>query len=986
MRIIHKVVSIFLILLVAASTQTQPSSGMHTTRHVEFSLLDVTWGEKTAPLEPEPGDTALPLIIALTPSGVLRSTLKITGLTATITYTTPSITAPDGSSSEKDIVEGIFTVGQRVEFRFTSNLDKKMPLGTYSADLRIDFNVVDGASETGDQYLLKIPLKILGRPDIKYRLEPSILAPAALNAVALIVENNGSAPAYGLETTFIADKTTILNGTSPWTTASLSAKSSTRLPFTLYVHPDLENRVAKATASTKYRSSQGTILKAEKQIYFTVEARKNLFKQTLTITVKGGTENEGSIILTYTGKETLNKLDITLTATPPSSITGTSTWIFNQIRQDDNIHIPVKLLAEKSSRIATLTATIQYSDPMGSTIKETLEQSFTVEANPESSTMIRATNIQIDAGGITMLKLLLTNNRSSIIKNVNIEAQVSQPFSIIGSNTWSYKELTKEQTVELQLSLYAPASALGSSVGLSVTIRYLDQVGTSLSDSHKIGLTASRSLRGGSVSFEPEGLELTAGADNTVTIAMRNLRSFELRDIQVTARATEPLRIIGTTSWSLASIKPSDRTTFSVRLLVSAQLAGSSGQVTFTAEYYDSFGEKSQESRTIGFSIPRGVISTSPITISLSNADVKRGAVNRIHLSLSNVGNTPLRDFDMKVSLLGLATIVGSEGRLTTKTLGISSVTIMELPILVLDEISTTSITLQFDIAYSDAVGETHTENRRIALAVASTSASPVLISSSTSDIVAGSRFNYTLIISNKGDHAVSDVEVKAEAPSTVPISGIEPRWVLGRIMPGEERKLSLPVFAFDKTAGSTGSFIISTSYSDNGVLRSERKTLGFTVVGVVDLRVTDINFTPQPMFAGSRFTVAGTLFNAGNVDAKAVNIGFPSTDIFLRDSAGTQVLVGDVSAGSQVPFSLSGIISTEAKLGSYPLKLAVSFKDDRGSLRSLEISENAQIAAAGAEQRETNVQPLLSTPSILIGLVIGAVLTSLVIFVLRRR
>ncbi len=985
MRRISRLASTILMLLLIACLQPKQAEGARSLNQVDYALLDVTWGQKGSTLEPASGDQLFSLTVAVAPSAVLKSSIRIGGLTGKLTYSTPYITSQDGSSSEEDSVEGIYGLGQRIEFHYTVNLDKNMPFGTYYASLTVRFFVADGSTEEGEPFRLTIPLKILGRADFRYRLEPSVLAPGAVNTLILVVENTGSAPAYSLETTFTAEKTTIVEGNTPWTTDFLSAKGSARIPFTLYVHPDLENRIAKGIVSAKYRSSQGSILTVEKQVSFTVEARRNLFRLSSSLILKSGVENNGTITVTYLGQATLDRIDITLAPTPPATITSTPRWTFYQIRSGGNTSIPLKIFAEKGSRSTTVTATIQYLDPMGAQIKETLDQSFPVEAAPEGSTTLRYTSFTAKAGDTTEVKILLSNTRSSAIRNVNVESQVSQPFSIIGTSTWSFREINRAQEADLPLTLYTPSSALGASGILVVTVRYSDQYGTSSTDTHRIGFVASKKPQEGSVSFEASVLELTAGATNTVSITLNNGRSFELRDSQVTARASDPLKIIGPSSWNLPSVKQSSRSDFTLQLLVPNQASGASGLVTFNIEYSDPFGEKVKDSHSIGFSIPKSTLTTSPLTVSLSNATVKTSSLNSLTLILGNNGGTAVGDIDLKIAPVATGSIIGSEGRWVIRRLDPGRAQSMPFT-LFLPEGASSALSLQLDISYSDVLGGTRVESRRISLVVGSATSSSLLVTALGGEVVAGSRSNYTLIVTNTASHTVTDAEIRVEAPATLTIVATEGRWPLGRLMSGEAKKVIVPVFAFDKSVGSKGTLSLSVSYSDEGVLRSEKKSLDFTVVGLIDLRLTDLVFTPHPLPAGSKFTVSGTLFNAGNVEIKASTIRFNVSPVFKRQAdAATDALIGDISSGSQTPFSLSGQISPDASPGGHSLKLTASFKDDRGVWRTLELAEEAQVVPQGSGNKEQPAQPLLSVQNILLGTALITVV-AVIVYVVKRR
>jgi hypothetical protein len=122
-------------------------------------------------------------------------------------------------------------------------------------------------------------------------------------------------------------------------------------------------------------------------------------------------------------------------------------------------------------------------------------------------------------------------------------------------------------------------------------------------------------------------------------------------------------------------------------------------------------------------------------------------------------------------------------------------------------------------------------------------------------------------------------------------------------------------------------------------------------------------------------------VYNGGIVAAKSVNVTALATPPFLRTFSDSTIL-GEIPKDGQSSFSLTLRVG-DAAPATYPLNLVISYRDDRGQMRTV----NATIQVNIAEQvvQKTQQPLLLENPWLMtpIAFVIGVLVSWLA---LRRR
>ncbi|MFQ5712313.1 MAG: COG1361 S-layer family protein, partial [Candidatus Geothermarchaeales archaeon] len=544
-----------------------------------------------------------------------------------------------GKHVARDSALGSYGSGKGIDFDFTINIAENLPLGLYYGYLRIEFYLLyGGMTFEGDPWNMSIPIKLLGKTDINYRLDPQTLSPSAVNDVKLTVSNNGSAPAYFLDIAFSAEKTTPIGGEASWTVQKLAPGQGETFPLSLYVHRDLQGGKAEASVATTYKSVYDRLRTQTDTIHFTVASLKDRFEIAASSTSLAEAQvNDVSLTLRYSGTEFLDKVRVSASAEPPAAVVGSEEWVIDRLVPGQEVFLATQIYAPGAGESTTLTLSIKYADVMGVEIVETSQLGFIVYSGPEGATLLRLGAVDVKAGLINEVYASLINNRNREIMDVEINAAASAPFGIVGLSTWSTPSLRPGGSKDLSIDLYAPSASSGSTSYLTFTVKYTDEVGKINTESHYIGFVV------GEVSASPLRLRsdtphIYAGSLSNYNLILQNLRDAPIGNLEVTVKAPPSVTFVSTDGrWSFEALGPGESKTLVIPVFATEESIGAGESLTVELSYIDENGIYSSESRTLGFAV-RGTIDLRLSGITITPLPAMPGSTLTISGQIFNSG------------------------------------------------------------------------------------------------------------------------------------------------------------------------------------------------------------------------------------------------------------------------------------------------------------------------------------------------------------
>ncbi|NIM44482.1 MAG: hypothetical protein GTN80_02020 [Nitrososphaeria archaeon] len=827
-----KTVFITVLLLLQIIAFTLQVAATYRTSYIPFNLIDVSWGKGEAIVEPEPGDDFVPLVITVAHA---KGEVVVSGVNATLTL-------PVGFSfplfQAQDSAPGSYRSGEEIDFDFTVNTAKNLPTGIYYGYLRIEFYLLlGGMTFEGDPWNMSIPIKLLGKSDINYKLNPQMLNPSAVNDVTLTVSNDGSSSAYFLDLDFSAEKTTPIGGRASWTVNKLKPGESAAFPFSLYIHPDLQDKTAEGSVVTTYKSAYDRTLTQTDTIHFTVASLRDLFEVSLSsISLIEGQVNDVSLILNYTGTSTQSKVEVSATAQPPAAIVGPEVWTIDQLNPNQRKSLATQIYAPIAGQSTTLTITVKYFDVMGVKVEETSQIGFIVYSGPEA-TLLKSDFTNVKAGAINDIPATLINSRDKGIVDVEVSVSAPEPMGVVGLSKWSIPYLRPGEEEELTVNLHAPSASLGSTSYLSFMVKYRDEAGEVKSETHFLGFVVVESAQFVSpVTLYSVNSKVTGGLVNDLAVTIQNAGDDTLYNLEVTLAPMEGGQLIGSEGrWTYDLLTPNEAKSFLVPILVSEAREGGF-TITFNIESTDSLGYTRTEMRNLGFVV--GEVFSSPLRLYSTTPDIYAGSVFNYNLSLLNLMGEVIKNIEVYASPPPSITFVSTDGRWKIDVIAPGESKTLVIPLYAPTDIIGSGGALTVTLEYTDQNGIYRTEVRNLGFALRGTiDLKPSGVTITPLPAVPGSELTVSGQIFNSGTVTAKAVNVSIIPSHPFLYTAMEGTMVVGDIDVGIQAPFTLnPTVSFQAEEGTYKLQLLITYKDDMGLWQEIPTEIPVTISTTVGL------------------------------------------------------------------------------------------------------------------------------------------------------
>lgn len=211
-------------------------------------------------------------------------------------------------------------------------------------------------------------------------------------------------------------------------------------------------------------------------------------------------------------------------------------------------------------------------------------------------------------------------------------------------------------------------------------------------------------------------------------------------------------------------------------------------------------------------------------------------------------------------------------------------------------------------------------------------------INTSNNRLIGGmdNQFNITLL--NSGGILISTIDVTLTIPSPL-IVHVDNHWTFECLEPENSTLIHAEIYSPASSIGTTYSGLLDLNYWDDyGESHSDSYPIGLIVTGQIELIVHEKIVTPQPARPESKVSITATLLNKGNVAAKYVNASIiPNT--VLDVTAESIAYVGEIEENSPAPFTLTANVNPNARNGTHPIIVSITYRDDQYLDRSFNVT-----------------------------------------------
>ena len=214
---------------------------------------------------------------------------------------------------------------------------------------------------------------------------------------------------------------------------------------------------------------------------------------------------------------------------------------------------------------------------------------WTIVVQRISSTKLLVSTQYITAGIENTLNIRIRNDEWT--GTVTASFNAPQPLVIIGNNTFTFRGIKPGDTISFNITLYAPETALGSTVQCAVSITYNDEEGNSYTENLGIGLIIKGivvlSLYDIQVSPQPAN----PGDKVMITGVLLNRGNVKAQFVNVSLEENMVLKIFPGSFEYIGDLDPNSPTPFTLYAYVKSNASEGIYRLRIVVEYQDDIHE-----------------------------------------------------------------------------------------------------------------------------------------------------------------------------------------------------------------------------------------------------------------------------------------------------------------------------------------------------------------------------------------------------------
>ena len=378
----------------------------------------------------------------------------------------------------------------------TQTLDVYAPPSSAGSSVTLTFNAeytdTTGASLTVSQALGMFVAVASTVSPVELAVEPTYLQAGATNNLTITISNMGASTIDGLSIAVAASATvSVLNALREIN--ALSANASTTQTLDVYAPPSSAGSPVTLTLDSTYTNSAGTTLTASQALGMFVAESSSLSPVGLTVSptyLQAGATNNLTITIFNTGTSTIDGLSASFS--PSGGLTWLSPALFQtaSMAPGSDVTVQAQLYDPSSSPAAVqLQVPLKYAY-QNSTMQET-----------RSLGLLSRGVIDIEMTGVTVLpqvtspgqvvSVTLTITNVGVIEASGVTAQAQMPAALqpIGSASDFIGDMQVDSPYTFTLSAIVTNSTAAGTYGIPVTLSYLDNLRSHLSETLNVTVT-----------------------------------------------------------------------------------------------------------------------------------------------------------------------------------------------------------------------------------------------------------------------------------------------------------------------------------------------------------------------------------------------------------------------------------------------------------------------------------------------------------------
>jgi hypothetical protein len=334
-----------------------------------------------------------------------------------------------------------------------------------------------------------------------------------------------------------------------------------------------------------------------------------------------------------------------------------------------------------------------------------------------------------------------------------------------------------------------------------------------------------------------------------------------------------------------------------------------------------------------GVSGPTPVPNPPTFSISSTLQTLCKGETNEVPVTISNIGNTnpslgltSLNGTAMQyieLSLVGPKTLTADNGTAYIGRVNPHNSSTVDFPIFVSPNASlittaAVSVNYYYLTYYSD------TETRNLTFEV-ETCQSPLLVSINPKTLASGTIQNVSIALTNTGNSPLESLYVHFSMPSIDGAIVGSQQAEISALDASSTYSINASVFVSRNASIESFPLNLTATFYDNGKLEQVSNSTSMIPIGGINLLPSGVTLSPSSTAPGGIFSISFILTDIGTSGASAVT----ATAILPKGFTpfGTNpVYVGDISADSQAPVTLTLVAGNSTKVGSYKIPIKIGY------------------------------------------------------------
>lgn len=538
----------------------------------------------------------------------------------------------------------------------------------------------------------------------------------------------------------------------------------------------------------------------------------------------------------------------------------------------------------------------------------------------------------LSPGLLNTLKVRLKNSGSSIASELKILLVAPPQVSIVSSSKFTLDKLPPSSSFDVAVDVYVPLTLASAALTFTLQASYKNAYGYTSTATYNLGVYVLQPVAP-VLTVTPSKQELASGLINPISLTLTNRGPGSLHNLTLSVTLQPPLALQGSDgTWYLNTLNEGGSETVTLNIYIPPTQAVYTAASSLTLKFIDQTNTQRVEVRSLSFTvlpqelIPDVGIEVSPETFTAGTSATLTVTIrNRSHLALNQLLVT-LTPPQMGVQGNPL-TLKGSEGKWLVGSLKPGEQYVVKVPV----EVGLTSglYNLGFTLSYRDEYGASFQENRQVGIRINPlTEQSIISLGIEPDELASGGINRATLTVKNEGSDPVNSFTLLLTLPTQLALIGSDGKWSIGSLPP--KTSISIPIEVYVPPLDLTTAQATATiTYIDPyGATKTELRTLGLLVRGIVDIKLVGYTVVPEKPVIGQPFSITLTITNTGTTTARAVSAQ-PLIGEGITTLGSQTVFVGDLGVNTPTSFTLTFMALNNTKPGLHLLNVNVNYTDN---------------------------------------------------------